>query len=153
MRVLAFREGREGGGNMSDSADRRGGDRERREAEAADRAALVDYAQQRLICDATGERLHPAGSVAMTVEVAPGVSAFAMVTAAHWDTGEGALSASDPRVDPDVLDGRRLFGSHLGLAESRSERVAAARSCRVPTCMQRPRPAPTPDSGPSPRAS
>jgi hypothetical protein len=136
---------------MSDSADRGGDDRERREAEATDRAALVDYAERRLICDATGERLQPAGSVAMTVEVAPGVSTFAMVTAAYWDGGEGELSASDPRVDPDVLDGRRLFGSHLGLAGSQPGRVAGARPSRAPIRVQ-PRPAPTPDSGQSPRA-
>jgi hypothetical protein len=137
---------------MSDSADRQGDDQERREVEAADRAALVDYAKRRLICDATGERLHPAGSVAMTVQVAPGVSTFAMVTAAHWDSGEGELSASDPRVDPDVLDGRRLFGSHLGPAGSQSERMADARPSRAPIRVQQLRPAPTPDSGPSPRA-
>jgi hypothetical protein len=81
-----------------------------RHAEASDRAALADYVRRREVCDATGEPLDAAAAVAMTVTVAPGVSKFAVVTAAHWDGGEGALSSADP----DVLDGRLLLSRDSG---------------------------------------
>ena len=83
-------------------------------AEASDRAALADYVRRWKVCDATGEPLVAAAAVAMTVAVAPGVSKFAVVTAAHWDGGQGALSSADPAVDPDVLDGRLLFSRDTG---------------------------------------
>jgi hypothetical protein len=141
---------------MSDSLDPRSDHEDHQEVEAADQAALVDYAERRGTCDATGAPLNPAESVAMIVGVAPGVSTFAMVTAAHWDAGQGALSASDPRVDPDVLDGRRLFGRHPQPAERQPGRPAAARMVagpRGPGVVQQPRPAVPPGSGPSPRPS
>jgi len=129
---------------MSASMDPRGDDQHHREAAAADRAALVDYADRRIICDATGDPLNPAESVAMTVEVAPGVSTFAMVTAAHWHAAEGELSASDSRVDPDVLDGRQLFerdprpaSSHSPQRSRRRHRQAPARRPTLPGSTSR----------------
>lgn len=94
---------------MADSIRNHGRDLAIQQAEASDRAALADYVRRRKVCDATGEPLVAAAAVAMTVAVALGVSKFAVVTAAHWDAGEGALSSADPDVDPDVLDGRLLF--------------------------------------------
>jgi len=117
---------------MPGSMDPRDDDLDRRETVAADRVALVDYAERRLICDATGEPLNPAESVAMTVEIAPGVSTFAMVTAAHWHAGEGELSASDPRVHPDILDGRLLFERDLRPGSSRPAQQSRRRQCQAP---------------------
>jgi len=74
-----------------------------------DRMTLAEFVRDRGTCDATGEPLDVGNAVAMTVTVSPGVSKLAVVTGAHWDTGEGPLSAADPNVDPDVLDGRQLF--------------------------------------------
>jgi hypothetical protein len=143
---------------MSDSIDSRADDQDRQEVEAADRAALVDYAERRQRCDATGEPLEPEESVAMIVKVAPGVSTFAMVTAAHWDAGQGVLSAADPRIDPDVLDGRRLFRRDSQPLGPQQRRAAAGRLVpdvhrRGPVIAQQSRPAALPDSGPSPRPS
>jgi hypothetical protein len=143
---------------MPDSLDPRdpqGADEGRRQdIEAADWAALVDYAERRATCDATGESLDPAESVAMTVGTAPGVSTFAMVTAAHWDGGQGALSAADPRVDPDVLDGRRVFRLDQQSAGRRPSGVHLAPGAhpRGPGMVQQPR-STAPSSGPSPRPS
>lgn len=143
---------------MSDSIDPRLDDDGELEVEAADRAALVDYAERHQTCDATGEVLDPAEAVAMTLEVAPGVSTFAMVTAAHWDAGQGEFSASDPRVDPDVLDGRRLFRRGLQAPGPQPGRATSRRPVpdthrRGPAAVQQPRPVSPPQSGPSPRSS
>jgi hypothetical protein len=143
---------------MSDSLDPRRDDEDLQQAEAADRAALEDYAERRGTCDATGEPLNPAESVAMTVGVAPGISTFAMVTAAHWDAGQGEFSTSDPRVDPDVLDGRQLFRRDPQSTGRPSGRSAAIRRVtgldpRGPGTVQQPCPVVPPAGGPSPRPS
>ena len=94
---------------MPDAMDGLGGDAARRAALRGDRIALTEIVRDHGTCEATGERLDAANAVAMTVMVSPGVSRLAVVSAAHWDSGKGALSAADPDVDPDVLDGRKLF--------------------------------------------
>lgn len=86
-----------------------GGDAAKRRVLREDRRTLTGIVRDHDTCDATGERLDILNAVAMTVSVSPGVSRLAVVTAAHWDSGKGALSAADPDVDPDVLDGRKLF--------------------------------------------
>ena len=94
---------------MPDAMGGRGGDAARRTRLRADRMALTGIVRDHGTCEATGERLDAENAVAMTVTVSPGVSRLAVVSAAHWDGGTGALSAADPDVDPDVLDGRKLF--------------------------------------------
>ncbi len=79
-----------------------------RKALRNDRMALTDIVRERRFCQATGEPLDPRHAVAMTVRVGPGLSRLAVVSAAHWDSGTGALTPADPDVDPDVLDGRKL---------------------------------------------
>jgi hypothetical protein len=111
---------------MADWIRNHGRDLAMRHAQASDRAALADYVRRRKVCDATGERLAAAAAVAMTVTVAPGVSKFAVVTAAHWDGGQGALSSADPNVDPDVLDGRLLFSHDTRPRSDPDARVAPA---------------------------
>lgn len=95
---------------MSDSRDAQRTGESRRRAVHADRTALLAFVVRRGLCDATGDPLDVRNAVAMTVTVEPGVSRLAVVTAAHWDSGTGALSSADPAADKDVLDGRRLFG-------------------------------------------
>jgi hypothetical protein len=94
---------------MPDTVDGLGGGAARRMAVQQDRMALAQIVRDHRTCEATGERLDVASTVAMTVTVRPGVSRLAVVSAAHWDSGKGALSAADPDADPDVLDGRKLF--------------------------------------------
>jgi hypothetical protein len=94
---------------MADATGGLGNDRARRIAMLQDQLALWEIVAQRVVCDATGKRLDAGDAVAMTVAVNPGVSRLAVVSGAHSDSGSGALSAADPDVDPDVLDGRKLF--------------------------------------------
>ena len=94
---------------MPDAIGDRGGDAASWTALRADRMALAGIVRDHGTCEATGELLDAENAVAMTVTVSPGVSRLAVVSAAHWDSGTGALSAADPDVDPDVLDGRKLF--------------------------------------------
>jgi hypothetical protein len=142
---------------MTGSISDHGSDLAMRLAVASDRAALAEYARRRKVCDATREPLDAAAAVAMTVTVAPGVSKFAMVTAAYWDAGEGALSSADPEVDPDVLDGRSLFGRDAGQrGEPRALSSAAVRKPRLSHSrrpVQRPRPSAPASSGPTRRLS
>src|SRR5438105_1124035 len=91
--------GRGTGGSMSDSRDAQRKGESRRRAVHADQAALLAVVMRRGVCDATGEPLDVRNAVAMTVAVAPGVSRLAVVTAAHWAGGTGALSAADPAAD------------------------------------------------------
>ncbi len=95
---------------MPDAIDGLGGDAAMRMALQQDRMTLAEIVRDHVTCEVTEERLDVAITVAMTVTVKPGVSRLAVVSAAYWDIGKGALSAGDPFVDPDVLDGRRLFG-------------------------------------------
>ena len=138
---------------MTDSINERGSDLAMRLAVASDRAALAEYVRRRKVCDATGAPLDAAAAVAMTVTVAPGVSKFAIVSAAYWDAGEGALSSADPDVDPDVLDGRSLFGREAGQrGEPWALSGAAMRKPRMPHArrpVQRPRPSAPVSSGPA----
>jgi hypothetical protein len=106
----------------------------------ADQAALLAFVVRRGLCDATGEPLDARNAVAMTVMVEPGVSRLAVVTAAHWDGGTGALSFADPAADKDVLDGRRLFGDGPPPgALSREPACTPRPSSRVPLMQQPPR--------------
>ena len=138
---------------MTDSINERGSDLAMRLAVASDRAALAEYVRRRKVCDATGAPLDAAAAVAMTVTVAPGVSKFAIVSAAYWDAGEGALSSADPEVDPDVLDGRSLFGPQAGQrGEPWALGGAAMRKPRMPHARrpaQWPRPSAPVSSGPA----
>jgi hypothetical protein len=108
---------------MPDAIGGLGGDAARRTVLREDRMALAGIVREHGTCEATGERLDAENAVAMTVTVSPGVSRLAVVSAAHWDSGNGALSAADPDVDPDVLDGRKLFArEEAGTRPGGSER-------------------------------
>jgi len=100
-----------------------------REAQRQDRYALGEIVRHRHTCEATGAQLDVEDAVAMLVRVSPGVSRLAVVSGTHWDSGKGALSATDPAVDPDVLDGRTLFG-RLGRAPYQPVAVTKASSAR-----------------------
>jgi hypothetical protein len=109
---------------MSSAAGNQSGDLARqKDALRRDRHALREIVRDRRTCEATGVLLEVEDAVAMIVSVSPGVSRLAVVSGAHWDNGDGPLSAADPAVDPDVLDGRTLFPS--GATSTRSIRVGA----------------------------
>jgi hypothetical protein len=126
---------------MPDAISGLAGDAVRRTALREDRMALAGIVRDHGTCEATGERLDAANAVAMTVAVSPGLSRLAVVSAAHWDSGKGPLSAADPDVDPDVLDGRKLFareqartgsgGRERGLPSS-GPRTSAAKPVQRP---------------------
>jgi hypothetical protein len=94
---------------VADSTDGPGAGAARRIAAQQDRLALAQIVRNHGRCEATGERLDVTNAIAMTVAIEPGVSRLAVVSAAHWDSGNGPLSVADPNADPDVLDGRTLF--------------------------------------------
>ncbi len=140
---------------MTSSVSHRDSDLAAWRVRASDRAALAEIVRRRKVCDATGQPLDTAGTVAMTVTVAPGVSKLAVVTAAHWDAAQGALSSADPKVDPDVLDGRLLFtgdarqSDHHGPASRTAVGKPPLSRPRGP--VQRPHPPAPARSGPAPR--
>jgi hypothetical protein len=104
--------------------DRDGDLARQREALRQDRYALGEILRDRHTCEATGAPLNAEDAVAMLVSVGPGISRLAVVSGTHWDSGNGALSAADPDVDPDVLDGRTLFTNE----ESNTRHVIRPRS-------------------------
>jgi hypothetical protein len=101
---------------------------------------LTDLVVKCRVCEVTGEPLDARNAVAMTVVVSPGVSRLAMVSAAHWDSGQGELTPADPKVDPDVLDGRKL-APYVGSPDWASQRPRS-RKRSVPRAgpAQQPRP-------------
>jgi hypothetical protein len=94
---------------MPDTTDGVGADAARRMAARQDRMALSQIVRDNGVCEATGQPLRTEDAVAMTVAAGPGVCRLAVVSGTHWDSAMGPLSAADPDVDPDVLDGRTLF--------------------------------------------
>jgi hypothetical protein len=125
---------------MPDHAELPGSAATRRMILRMDRMALAGIVRQHRTCEATGERLDVGNAVAMTVAVRPGVSRLAVVSAAHWDNGTGALSSADPGVHPDVLDGRQLFAPIGAATRSGAGRQSPERPARgaEPIRLQRP---------------
>lgn len=123
----------------------------RSQAERFDRAALAQIVRDREVCDATGERLTPENAVAMTVPVEGRPSMLAVVSGTYWDSGTGALSARDPEVDPDVLDGRKLFARGGTAASSGEGSPSPARRARQTGPVPQPRPHAPSAAGPTPR--
>jgi hypothetical protein len=101
---------------MFEENDGRGDEAARRMVIQQEWLDLTDLVVKQRVCEATGEPLDARNTVAMTVSVSRGVSRLALVSAAHWDSGQGELTSADPAVDPDVLDGRKL-APHVGSAE------------------------------------
>ena len=101
---------------MPDLSDGHGDEAARRMIIQQDWLDLTDLVVKQRVCEATGEPLDARNTVAMTVSVGRGVSRLALVSAAHWDSGQGKLTSADPAVDPDVLDGRKL-APHVGPAD------------------------------------
>jgi hypothetical protein len=103
----------------------------------SDRYTLGEIVRDHRTCEATGAPLDVDDAVAMLVTVSPGVSRLAVVSGAHWDGGKGALSAADPLVDPDVLDGRTLFSREAANTRPASRlRTPGRRAQRVQPVMQ-----------------
>jgi hypothetical protein len=123
----------------------------RSQTERFDRAALTQIVRDREVCDATGEPLTPGNAVAMTVPVDGGPSRLAVVSGTHWDSGTGALSARDPKVDPDVLDGRKLFAAGGTDAQSGRGPRSPGRRARQTGPVPQPRPQVPSPVGPTPR--
>ena len=124
---------------MSDPVDGPGHDAVRQMIMRVDRVTLTTIVTRHRVCDATGEPLDPRCAVAMTVTIRPGVSRLAVVTAEHWDSGQGPLTPGDPNVHPDVLDGRTLVArerTRAWASESSSSRSRRAREVRA---VQQPR--------------
>jgi hypothetical protein len=134
---------------MPDIIDAPGSDASAQGTLRADRHALRAIVRARGTCEATGKPLDVADAVAMTVTVRPGVNRTALVSARYWDHGTGPLSGNDPDVHPNVLDGRKLFGS---------QETATRRPQRPPyrvtgvAAVQRPRPQAQGGTGILPRA-
>jgi hypothetical protein len=93
---------------MPNAIDGEDADAVRRYIRQQDWTGLMQIVRERRTCEITGERLIAANAVAMMVTAGPGLPRLAVVSGAHWDGGNGALSSGDPNVDPDVLDGRKL---------------------------------------------
>lgn len=110
-----------------------------RELLRQDRYALGQIVRDHRTCEATGAPLGAENAVAMLVAVSPGVSRVAVVSGAHWDSGTGALSAADPDVDPDVLDGRALFAPGATSTRPRSRPQALGRQAPTPEAVPQPR--------------
>jgi hypothetical protein len=123
---------------MTDTTGDQGSDRARWMIVRQDRMALQQIVRDNGACEATGQWLSAADAVAMTVAVRPGVSRLAVVSGTHWDSGIGALSAADPDVDPDVLDGRKLFAGG-GKAQPSGGSPSPEHRVRGAVPMQRPR--------------
>jgi hypothetical protein len=133
---------------MPDATGERDGDLARqRQSLRQDRYALGQIVGDRRTCEATGAPLDVEDAVAMLVSVSPGVSRIAVVSGTHWDSGNGALSAADPRVDPDVLDGRTLFAANTRPAKRQSQ----GRGAQGVRPVMQPRPRETGSTGVMPR--
>ena len=125
---------------MPDESDDLASDRARRMVVRQDRMTLRQIVAERVVCEATGTPLNVDDAVAMTVLVRRGVSRLAVVSGAHWDNGNGALSVADPDIDPDVLDGRKLFAREGTGARPGGRPPSPKRPTRGAVPMQQPRP-------------
>ena len=135
---------------MPEADDSQGDDAARRMIIEQDWLDLTDLVVKRRVCEATGEPLDARSTVAMTLAVSQGLSRVALVSAAHWDSRQGELTLADPRVDPDVLDGREL-APHVGSAKWASGYPRPGpRGVPGVGPVQQPRPRPPANSGPVP---